>query len=77
MMVVGRTVLAIFSEFSEFIDDSFASVSTLLLVSGVVMLGVAAFGVFAAVKESTLLTNIVSDCGVVGIWNNSHLCIVR
>lgn len=61
MIAVGRTVQSIFDEFGEFLDDIFTSVPTLLVVCGAVMLVVAAFGVFGAIRESTLLTNIVSN----------------
>lgn len=61
MITVGRTVQSIFGEFSEFLEDGFTYVPTLLIVCGAVMLVVAAFGVFGAIRESTLLTNIVSQ----------------
>lgn len=61
MITVGRTVQSIFGEFSEFLEEDFKSVATLLIVCGAVMLIVAAFGVLGAIRESTLLTNIVSQ----------------
>lgn len=60
LILVGRTIEAIFGDFEFFLDDRMLPVPTLLVAIGVIMLIVACFGVIGAFKESTLLTNIVS-----------------
>lgn len=58
LITVGTTIQSIYGDFSQFLDDHFMSVPSLLVAVGFVMLVVATFGVIGAFKESTMLTNI-------------------
>jgi len=58
LITVGTTIQSIYGDFSEFLDNHFLSIPSLLVAVGFVMLVVATFGVIGAFKESTMLTNI-------------------
>jgi len=58
LITVGTTIQTIYGDFSQFLDDHFLSIPTLLVAVGFIMLVVALFGVLGAFKESTMLTNI-------------------
>jgi len=58
LITVGTTIETIYGDFSQFLDNHFLSIPTLLVAVGVIMLLVAIFGVVGAFKESTMLTNI-------------------
>lgn len=58
----GMTIQTIYSDFELFIDDHFMSPPTLLVAIGVLLLLVSTFGCVGAIRESTMLINIVSIC---------------
>jgi CD63 antigen len=60
LITVGTTIQTIFGDFSHFLDDNFLSPPTLMVVAGVILLIVALFGCIGALRESTLLINVVS-----------------
>lgn len=57
---IGMTIQTIYSDFEIFIDDHFMSPPTLLVAIGILLLFVSSFGCVGAIKESTMLINIVS-----------------
>lgn len=61
LITVGTTIQSIYGDFSQFLDNHFMSIPSLLVAVGAIMLIVATFGVIGAFKESTMLTNIVSQ----------------
>jgi CD63 antigen len=61
LITVGTTIQTIFGDFSHFLDDNFLSPPTLMVVAGVILLIVALFGCIGALRESTLLINVVSN----------------
>lgn len=58
LILVGTTIQTVFGDFKEFIDDYFFSPPTLLVAVGCILMIVATFGCFGALRESTLLINI-------------------
>lgn len=58
LITVGTTIQTIYGDFSQFLDNHFMSIPSLLVAVGFVMLIVATFGVIGAFKESTMLTNL-------------------
>lgn len=64
-MAVGSTISTIFDDFSIFMDDHFFTPASLMVVISICLMIVAITGCAGAVKESTMLVNIVSKshCG--------------
>lgn len=60
LLTVGGAIQTLYNDFNHFLDDNFLSVPALMVAIGIMMLIVAAFGVIGALKESTMLTNIVN-----------------
>jgi CD63 antigen len=60
LITVGTTIQTIFGEFSHFLDDNFLSPPTLMVAAGIILLIVALFGCIGAIRESTMLINVVS-----------------
>lgn len=58
LITVGTTIQTIFGDFEHFLDSHFLSPPALLVAIGVIMLIVATFGCFGALKESTMLINV-------------------
>lgn len=61
MIMVGSTIQSIYGDFSQFIDQKFASPAELLIAIGFLMLAVSVFGAIGAFKESVACINIVSS----------------
>lgn len=59
-MAVGSTISTIFDDFSIFMDDHFFTPATLMVVIAVCLMCVAITGCVGAIKESTMLVNVVS-----------------
>lgn len=59
-MAVGSTISTIFEDFSIFMDDHFFAPATLMIVIAICLMVVAVTGCIGAVKESTMLVNVVS-----------------
>lgn len=57
---IGMTIQTIYSDFEIFIDDHFMSPPTLMVAIGILLLFVSSFGCVGAIKESTMLINVVS-----------------
>ena len=64
---IGMTIKAIYSDFELFIDDHFMSPPTLMVAIGILLLFVSSFGCVGAIKESTMLINVVCRSA----WNAS------
>jgi len=60
LIAVGSTISAIFQDFNIFVDAHFFTPATLMIVIAVCLMIVAITGCIGAIKESTLLVNIVS-----------------
>lgn len=56
---IGMTIQTIYSDFEIFIDDHFMSPPTLMVAIGILLLFVSSFGCVGAIKESTMLINVV------------------
>lgn len=63
-MAVGSTITTIFDDFSIFMDDHFFTPATLMVVISICLMLVAITGCIGAVKESTMLVNVVSKSNV-------------
>lgn len=59
-MAVGSTISTILKDFSIFMDDNFFAPATLMIVISICLLVVSLTGFLGAIKESTMLVNIVS-----------------
>lgn len=59
-MAVGSTISTIFDDFSIFMDDHFFTPASLMVVISICLMIVAITGCAGAIKESTMLVNIVS-----------------
>lgn len=59
-MAVGSTISTIFDDFSIFVDDHFFAPATLMIVIAICLMIVAVTGCVGALKESTMLVNVVS-----------------
>lgn len=60
LMAVGSTISTIFEDFSIFMDDHFFAPATLMVVIAICLMIVAVTGCIGAIKESTMLVNVVS-----------------
>lgn len=60
LMSIGATISAIYTDFGMFMEEHHFKASALLVTIGVVIFLVAFFGCVGAVRESTMLINIVS-----------------
>lgn len=59
-MAVGSTISTIFDDFSIFMDDHFFTPASLMVIISICLMIVAITGCAGAIKESTMLVNIVS-----------------
>jgi ABC-type dipeptide/oligopeptide/nickel transport system permease subunit len=60
LITVGTTIASIYGDFSIFVDSHFLHPANLMIAIGVILMLVAAVGCFGALKESTMIINIVS-----------------
>lgn len=58
---VGTTIYAVYENFSHFLDPSYFSPATLLVVVGILVFIIAFMGCCGALKESTCMVLVVSD----------------
>lgn len=70
---IGMTIQTIYSDFEIFIDDHFMSPPTLMVAIGILLLFVSSFGCVGAIKESTMLINVVSDSNLYPPYNKTIL----
>lgn len=68
LMVVGTKITEIFNDFGIFVDDHFFTPANLMVVIAVCLVIVAFTGCMGAIKESTMLVNIVSN-------HHTRLCV--
>lgn len=59
-MLVGGTIQTIFGDFKQFVYERYLSPPALLMSIGFLLLIVAIFGAYGAIRESVLLINLVS-----------------
>lgn len=57
---VGTTIYAVYEDFSHFLDPSYFSPATLLIVVGIFVFIIAFLGCCGALKESTCMVLVVS-----------------
>ncbi|CAD7085757.1 unnamed protein product [Hermetia illucens] len=58
LILVGTTIQTIFGDFKTFIYENFLSPPALLVAVGCILMIVATFGCFGALRESTMLINV-------------------
>lgn len=56
---MGGTIQAIFGDFRQFVYDRYLSPPNLLISIGILLLIVAIFGAYGAIRESVMLINLV------------------
>lgn len=60
LISIGTVIKAMYEDFEYFLESSYYSPSNLLIFCGFVIFFIAFFGCWGAMRESTLLVNIVS-----------------
>lgn len=67
---IGVTIQTIYADFEIFIDDHFMSPPTLMVAIGILLLLVSSFGCVGAIRESTMLINVVSNAvDIIGTYS--------
>lgn len=74
-MAVGSTISTIFDDFSIFVDDHFFAPATLMIVIAICLMIVAVTGCVGALKESTMLVNVVSKSRRADIQTRNFLIL--
>lgn len=70
---IGMTIQTIYSDFEIFIDNHFMSPPALMVAIGILLLFVSSFGCIGAIRESTMLINVVSGLDILA--QNEDLCL--
>ena len=60
MITVGTSIQNVYVDYIYFLDSRVIYFPLVLILFGILVINLAAFGVFGAIRESVLLTNIVS-----------------
>lgn len=64
LLAVGSTISTIFEDFDIFMDDHFFTPANMMIFISICLMIVAITGCIGAIKESTMLVNIVSSKSV-------------
>lgn len=74
---VGTTIYAVYENFSHFLDPSYFSPATLLIVVGILVFIIAFMGCCGALRESTCMVLVVSDNQISRIFTVPNISPTR